>query len=441
VTSLTPPTVRVSVFTAAAAAQERWVEAEAEELTCLEKSDREIVTAQLKSAGIRAGTDWTARFAAQVSGFTLWSGLVFAAVIGAALWASRIPSLHAPAAITAAAYLVIVVVAFPGCQRQARRILDHFSRISANAPRDFLVLYISALAGAATLFSVVNASAFNIDAVRHVSSLYYLGEFAAFIVVTGLGFVLAYLLLAYAYANALQKPETSQTLNWAGTLAATAISPWFPALRRSPAPAGNPHLDSGLLSLLGCAVTIDHMGRGKFLSDPRTVRSVILSLELAAADLEQYAVDRVPRLDTTTRRLVRQDGARLASVIRNAKAPVARAIHPCNYTAVAATLASFLLAWAHSEPSDFTAAIGSNVSTRQIPLWRRVVGRIWNATLLAAAAIGLPFLPIYNNNHAAAAGLRYALLTAAVLALATQSTPASDIIESALEKTLPGGAG
>lgn len=417
------------------------METEAEELTCLEEAGRESVTAQLKSAGVRAGLNWTTRFAAQVSTFTLWSGLVFAAVIAAALWASRIPSLHAPAAITAAAYLVIVVVAFPVCQRQARRILDQFSHISADAPRNFLVLYISALAGAAILFSIVNASAFKIAAIRHVSWLYYLGEFAAFIVVTALGFVIAYLLLAYAYANALQKPETSQTLSWAGTLAATAVSAWFPALRRSPASAGNLHLDSGLLRLFGCTVTIDRMGHGKFLSDPRTVRSVILSLELAAGDLEQYAVDRVPRFDTATRRLVRQDGARLASVIRNAKAPVARAVHPCNYTTVAATLVSFLLAWAHSEPSDFNTMTGGNASTQQMPLWRRIVGRIWNAVLLAAAAVGLPLLPIYNNNHAAAAGLRYALLTAAVLALATQGSSASDIIESALEKTLPGGTG
>jgi hypothetical protein len=450
VTPLTSPTVPVSVSTAAAAAEQRWVEAKAEGLTCLEEADREIVTAQLSSAGFRTGSDWTARFVAQVSSFALWSGLVFAAVIGAANWASRIPSLHAPAAITAAAYLVIVVVAFPVCRRQARPILDHFSRIPAEAPR-YVLVYILILAGVAVLFSIASASAFNIAATRHVSWLYYLVEFAAFIVVTAVGFVIACLLLAFAYAYALPKPETNQGPSWvgtldvtavrAGTLAATAISAWFPALRQSPVPAGNPHLDSGLLRLLGCTVTIDRMGRGELPSDPRTVRSVILSLELAAADLEQYAVDRVPRSDTATRRLVRQDGARLASVIRNAKAPVARAVHPRNYTTVATTLAGFLLAWAHSEPSDFTAAIGGNASTQQMPLWRRVVGRIWNAVLLAAAGVCLPLLPIYNNNHAAAAGLRYALLTAAVLALAAQGSPASDIIESALENTLPGGTG
>lgn len=411
------------------------MDAEAERLTCLEQADREIVTTQLKSAGVRAGLDWTERFAARVSSFTLWSGLVFAGVIGAALWATRIPSQHAPAAITAAADLVIVVVAFPVCRRQARPILDHLNRISTAAPRDFLALYMSALAGAALLYSIVNASAFNADA----SSLFYVRQFGGFIAVTALGFVLAYLLLTYAYASALKKPAANQTLSWAGTLAATAVTAWLPTVRRSPAPTGNPHLDSGLLRLLGCTVTIDRMGRGQVLPGTRTVRSVLFSLEVAAEDLEQYAVDRVPRFDTVTRRLARQDGARLASVIRNAKAPVARAVHPCNYRAVAATLAGFLLAWAHAETNDLTAVTGGDVGTGHAPLWRRIIGRIWNAVLLAAAAVALPLLPIYNSDPAAAAGLRYALLTAAVLALATQGSPASDIIESALEKTLPGG--
>ena len=60
--------------------------------------------------------------------------------------------------------------------------------------------------------------------------------------------------------------------------------------------------------------------------------------------------------------------------------------------------------------------------------------------LLAAGGIFLPLLPIYDNDHGAAAGLRYALLTAAVLSLAAQGSPVTDIIERNLEKTIPGGA-
>lgn len=167
--------------------------------------------------------------------------------------------------------------------------------------------------------------------------------------------------------------------------------------------------------------------------DPRNPRR-LLPTHHRLRTLEQYAVDGVPRFDAATRHLVHQDGALLASMIRSAKAPVARAVHPCNYTTVAAILIRFLLAWAHSEPSDFTAAMGSNASTRQMPLWRRLVGWIWSAVLLAAAAVGLPLLPIYNDNHAAAAGLRYALLTAAVLALAAQGSPPRTSSKAPLRK-------
>ena len=170
------------------------------------------------------------------------------------------------------------------------------------------------------------------------------------------------------------------------------------------------------------------------------MRSAILTLELAAADIEHYAVDRVPMSDTATRRLTHQDGIALASVIRDAKAKVARAVYSRDYSAVAATLADFLLTWARPETSGVAAIASGDPSNARVPMWQRIVGRIWNAVLLAAAAIVLPLLPIYNSDHAAAAGLRYALLTAAVLALATGGGTSSDTIQRNLENTLPSGA-
>lgn len=440
VSSQTAAAIPVSLFTAAADAQERWVEAQAAQLTCLDQDDRELIASTLKSAGTRAAADWTASFAARVSGFALWSGLVFASVIGATLWAVRIPSRGVPAATAAAAYLVIAVVAVPGYRVQARKVLDYVSRISAKARRDFLTPYLAFLSGAAILYGIANASAFNAIAHRHVSAVFYIGEFAAFAAVTAIGFVLAYLVMAYAYASALQEPGTSQALGWAGMLAATAITGWTSAARRSPAPVGNRRLDSGLLCLLRCAVIIDGLGRHPSLADSRTVRSAILTLELAAADIEHYAVDRVPMSDTATRRLAHQDGIALASVIRDAKAKVARAVYSRDYSAVAATLADFLLTWARPETSGVAAIASGDPSNARVPMWQRIVGRIWNAVLLAAAAIVLPLLPIYNSDHAAAAGLRYALLTAAVLALATGGGPSSDTIQRNLENTLPSGA-
>jgi len=438
VTSQAASGVPISVFTAAAAAQERWVETEAARLVCLDQSSRELIAAHLKPAGARTAAEWTARFAAHVSRFALSSGLVFASVIGAVLWATRIPGSRVAAAITATAYLMIAVVALPVCRRQGRRILDQLDRIYGKASRNFLALYLSALVTAALLYSIVNASALKTASGDQEPSLFYVIEFVAFAVVTALGWLIAYLVTAYAYASALQKSAGSQALSWAEVLAATTVTAWFPAMRTSSVPVGNPHLDSALLRLLGCAVSVDGLGHGQCLANPRAVRSVILDLELAAADMEQYAVECVPRSDTVTRRVARQDGVRLASAIRDAKAPLARAIHPRDYTAVAARLAGFLLAWADSGQSDLTTMISGDASVGWISLWGRVASRIWNAVLLTAAAVVLPLLPVYNNNHAAAAGLRYALLTAAVLSLATRGAPAADTIERNLEGTLPG---
>jgi hypothetical protein len=430
--------VRDSVITAAAAAQERWAETTVAKLACLEPADRVFLTTQLRSAGARAGTDWAEQFAARVFVFALWSGFVFASVTGAVLWATMIPSRHAPAAATAGAYLMILVVALPVCWSQARQTVNHLRRISGRAPREFLTMYVLVLAVAAVLFGIVNRSAFNTAPSLHPTPAYYAGEFAAFCAVTALGFLLSYLVMAYAYANALQESGTNSSLSWAGTLAATAVTGWLRAVHRSPAPAGNRYLDSGLLRLLGCVATIDMLGQEQDLAGSQTVKSVILALEAAAADIEQYAVDRVPRLDAATRRRARQDGVQLASVIRDAKASLARAVHPRNYLTVAGNLTGFLLAWARPDKSDFTTLINGGTAIARVSLWRRAASRVWNAALLAAAGVVLPLLPIYKTDHAAAAGLRYALFTAAVLALATGGTQASGTIERNLERTLPG---
>jgi hypothetical protein len=436
VTSRAAPTVPISVFAAAASAQERWVETEAARLTCLDQSDRELIATQLKPAATRTAADWTARFAVHVSRFTLSSGLVFASVIGAALWATRIPSRHLAAATTAAAYLMIAVVALPVCWGQARRILDQLDRISARASRDFLVLYLAAMAAAALLYSIVNASAFKTTATSQEPALFYVIEFIAFVVVTAVGWLVAYLLTAYAYASALQKSAGSQALSWVEVLAAMAVPVRFPAAHTS-VPAGNPRLDSALLGLLRCVASIDGLGNGQGLANSRSVRSVILDLELTAADMERYALERVPRSDTVTRRIARQDGVRLALPIRDAKAPLARAVRPSDYMTVAARLAGFLLAWADSGQNDLTTMTSGDASVGGMSAWQRVAKRIWNAVLLAAAAVVLPLLPIYNNDHAAAAGLRYALISAAVLSLVTRAGPVTDTIQRNIEGTLP----
>jgi len=434
-----PETPAVAVSAAMAMAQEHWAEAMGARLTSWDEADREVVSAQAQDAAIRAGQDFTARFAARVFSSAFWSGLAFAAVIGVVLWAGRIPSRHGPAATTAAAYLVMALVAAQPFRSELRRILGNLELISVAAGRNFLRLYIPALAAAAVLYCLTSISAFNSAARPHVSAIFYVQEFGAYVAVAVLGFLVSYLALAYGHAYALGSQSPNATIMWAGTLAATAVTAWWPGTRL-PSP-GNRYLDSGVLRLLGCTVTMGDLSRAAALPDARVVKSVILDLELAAAAVEQYAVSRVPRTDTATRRLARLDGLRLARVIRGTKAAVAGAIHPRDYAVPAGTLAGFLLAWARpgqpgpAEPaSDAPPAPGQS-------WWRRLLPRLWSAVLLAAGGTFLPLLPFYDNDRAAAAGLRYALLTAAILALTAQGSPAADIIQRNLERSLPGQGG
>src|SRR5258708_6950646 len=60
-----------------------------------------------------------------------------------------------------------------------------------------------------------------------------------------------------------------------------------------------------------------------------------------------------------------------------------------------------------------------------------------SASTPQAAGIAVPLLPVYSHDQAAAAGLRYALLTAAVLALAAHGSATTDTIQRNLESTIP----
>lgn len=410
------------------------------QLTCLRAAGRQLVAQQLTGAAAREGRDWTARFAVRIFSFALWSGLVFAAVIGFVTWSARIASLHAAAATTAAAYLLIAAVAIPVCRDQAHEITRHLNRVSAAAVRNFLAWYLPVLSAAGVLYIVINLKYFRLISADSVLWFFYVNELAHFIAVTALGCVVAYPALAFAYARALPAPPGNDIAAWVITLGTGGLPWWLPGTHDNPAPAGNSRLDSGLLQLLDCTVTLDEMSRGDALPGAGAVKSLIAGIELAAAVIERYSVSRVPRMDTATRRLAVQDGLRLASVIRSTKAPVAGAIKPGDYRVAAASLADFLLAWAQSGDGRIMTVLGDNMRVERTPPWRRITGRVWNAVLLAAGGAFLPFLPIYNGDPAAAAALRYALVTAAVLALAAPGSSASDIIQRNIERVGPGGA-
>jgi hypothetical protein len=135
--------------------------------------------------------------------------------------------------------------------------------------------------------------------------------------------------------------------------------------------------------------------------------------------------------------MARKDGAQLAGLIRAAKAPLARALHPDEYSAVSKALTQILAAWCDPSSGGFADLVGAAPAPDRLPLWRRAGSRIGNAVLLAAAGIVLPALPVYSHQQAAAAGARYTLLTAAVFALATGKVTAWDTVSTTLDNLAP----
>ena len=419
---------------AVAAAEQRWAETAAGQLTCLEQAHRDLVAALARAAAIREGVGWATRFVARISRFTVWSGLVFASAIGAVRWTMEMRVLGWSAGAVALAYLVALAVAIPACWAKGRRVWSHLNRVSGRAGSSFLVLYAAFLLSMAILYGVVNTFAFHVPPGGMVRPQFYLREFGAFAAVTGLGSLLTYLVVAYAYGVALQTACGTPAVNSAAELAATVVTAWLPSDGRSHSLPGNARLDSGLLGVLGCAAALDLLAHGQQPADTSAVRSVIAALELAAADLEMYAVDRVPRTDPTTRRIARMHGTQLAAVLRDAKVSIARAIGPQDLAATAVDLAGFLLTWAQQGGINL-AMVDTSAPTVPASFWPRVASRIWKTVLLGAAAVALPFL-LYHGHQAAAAGLRTALIIAAVMTLATGSVPTWDTIGK-IESTIP----
>jgi len=412
--------------------EETWAATTVAQLSHLPESDRKLVRAHLKAAGARSGQDWAVQFAGRVGGFVLLSAILFASAIGAVAWSGRVSSERSAAAITAASYLVIALVALPGLLRRGYWISDHFNRIRPDAFKRFLRYYIPVLAIMGLVYIIANTRAFNGKSAARTEASFYLAEFIAFATVTALGFVIAYLATVSLYAASLNAPASPKVLLWAAELTMTIVTGLL-VTRRTRNVGGNIHLDSGMLRLLNCAVTMEDLAKEPVPAPAHVIKELILRLEIAARDLEVYAVRRVPRLDIATRRITAEDGTRLASIIRCRKASLALAITPCVYTEVASTITRVLLAWSRAESADLEAMVRSAPTVERASVARRLASRVWQALLLAAAGVVLPFLPIYTANPQAGADARYALITAAVVALATGSVPVWDTIEKSLQ--------
>jgi hypothetical protein len=188
-----------------------------------------------------------------------------------------------------------------------------------------------------------------------------------------------------------------------------------------------------MLKLLDCALAVDGMARGSCPAPADSVRKLLSNLEASAQALELYAIKRVPRLDLATRRIAADDGARLASIVRGNKAPLARAIGPRDYSAVAAAITRLLSAWSNPRAGQLEIILHETPTLKRPSLLRRLAARIWKALLLASAGAVIPFLPIYEADHAAGASARYALLAAAIVALANDSVPVWDTIQKSMQ--------
>jgi hypothetical protein len=398
-----------------------------------------------EACGARVGERWARWFAFCVGRFAAWSGLLFASWVGALVWAVGLPVRHAPAVAMSVVYALIALTSAAAGRREAWRLLDQLRRtapVDATQARDrtraFVSTYIGLLAIASALYGVLAEVRIRRAAHAQLPLFAFDNEFGAFLLVALCGAVLGVVIMALAYADALGPRGLRQVASWPLRLLGTALAP---LARSSRAVDGNATLDSAVLRLLDATARIAQLGAQQRAGAPPPGREVVVSLvalvERAAADAEEYALARVPRLDLAARSLARKDGAQLAGLIRAAKAPLARALHPDEYTAVSKALTQILAAWCDPASGGFVDLVSAAPAPDRLPLWRRAGSRIGNAALLAAAGIVLPALPVYSHQQAAATGARYTLLTAAVFALATGKVTAWDTVSTTLDNLSP----
>lgn len=422
---------------AATSAQLDWVERNIDALGFLAPADRSALSERAGMAARNSAAGLARRFPGTALPVVLWGGALTASVIGAAVWSAQIPAQHGKAATTAAAYGVVALSAAAGIALNSRGLLDDLSRFGSQGKKTFLSLWPGLLAVFAVVYGFVDGHAIARALRRHAHHQFTVtGEFAAFAELTAVGVVLGLLIAAASQTDALGRAGGGASLAWTGRMALGLADRGDSAIRRR-----GHALDEPMLGLLNAAAGAARIGDGSLPDEYATVRGLISGLEVAAARAQGFASRRVPMLDFTTRVEADRDGARLASLIRGFKAPLARATRPADFTAAAATMADLLLAWADDRGQGLGAALDKAPDVRRPNVWQRLRGRVGNAVLLAAAGVALPELPIYAHDPAAAMGARYTLLTAAVFALVTGGAPAWDTIGSVLDKAVGGEGG
>jgi hypothetical protein len=138
----------------------------------------------------------------------------------------------------------------------------------------------------------------------------------------------------------------------------------------------------------------------------------------------------LPR-DRPTRSGIREDGFKIAAVLRAHKRAIAQANGPGKYQQVCDSLSSGILALASDDWNALTASAPATAVYR--PRLLRLARRVAPALVLAAAGLAIPALSALHILPAAASNARITLLAAAVLSLLPVTSSASDEITSAIQ--------
>ncbi|MER7408116.1 hypothetical protein ABT373_38070 [Streptomyces sp. NPDC000070] len=142
-------------------------------------------------------------------------------------------------------------------------------------------------------------------------------------------------------------------------------------------------------------------------------------------------------LFTGGRQLARADARRVAAVIRQHRAPIARASGPASYDLVAQSLWSGVVALIDDDWEALTMAAPPVTTLSRL---RRIVAVMWTPVVLLATAVALPWIPGLAQSSTLVDGARVTLVITAVFGLvlprdASGRTAALDALKSMASRT------
>ncbi|MEU3498743.1 hypothetical protein ABZ747_35315 [Kitasatospora cineracea] len=192
-------------------------------------------------------------------------------------------------------------------------------------------------------------------------------------------------------------------------------------------------LDAAMLKLLDVTSSVAQARvRGGWNS--REARRSIRDLEAIAWAVEYYPPfsGRSPFGDARARVFVRQEGAKLAAVIRLHKNPLLVALTSSQFARVEESLCQAFSAWARG---DWHALTENSPEISAPRRWFKIWQRMWPALTLAVFAIILPHIGQLGSGQVASS-IRISLLVAAALSIVTGGAPVADRVQDTVNKSL-----